>query len=114
MLKMDLHIHSIASGHAFNTIFELASYANNVGVSTIAITDHGPSMTGAPNLGYFEALRRIPKRINGVNVMVGCEANLIDLNGNIDIPFEVQESFALASNILGTFVNLDVIKFAIS
>ena len=27
MMKYDLHVHTLASGHAFNTIWELASYA---------------------------------------------------------------------------------------
>ncbi len=95
MLKTDLHVHSLASGHAFNTIFELVAYAKTIGVETIAITDHGPSMVGAPHLGYFEVLNRIPKKIDGVNVMVGCEANIIDLDGNIDIPIEIQRSLDL-------------------
>lgn len=95
MLKIDLHVHSLASGHAFNTIFELATYAKKAGVETIAITDHGPSMEGASHLGYFEVLTRLPKVIEGVNILIGCEANVINFDGNIDIPMEIQESLDL-------------------
>lgn len=40
-IKCDLHIHSIASGHAFNTIDECSSYAFLNQYSVIGISDHG-------------------------------------------------------------------------
>lgn len=95
MLKFDLHTHSLASGHAFNTIFELASYAKKNGVEVLGITDHGPRMQGAPHLGYFEMLRYVPKEINGVKIITGCEANIIDLDGKIDLPVNYQKEMDL-------------------
>ena len=74
-IKCDLHIHSIASGHAFNTIDECSSYAFLNQYSVIGISDHGPSMEGAPHLGYFEMLYRLPKDNNGIRMLYGCEAN---------------------------------------
>lgn len=85
MLKVDLHVHTIASGHAYSTIQESAMYANSVGVEAIAITDHGPSMEGSPHAGYFGNMARIPRKIHGVNLLMGCEANVVDLSGNIDL-----------------------------
>jgi putative hydrolase len=60
-------------------------YANSVGVEVVAITDHGPSMRGAPLTGYFGNMARIPRKMYGVNLLMGCEANVVDLSGNIDL-----------------------------
>ncbi|XOA43110.1 MAG: PHP domain-containing protein [Candidatus Nealsonbacteria bacterium] len=95
MLRVDLHIHSIASGHAFNTIFELSYFAGQKGVEMIGVTDHGPSMKGAPHIGYFEMMKKIPRELNGVKIITGCEANIINLEGDIDLPIEVQEQLDL-------------------
>lgn len=95
MLKFDLHTHTIASGHAFNTVFELAREAGVKGIDTIAITDHGPSMEGASHLGYFEMLGQIPEKIDGVNIITGCESNIVDIEGKIDLPSDIQSSLNL-------------------
>lgn len=94
MMKFDLHVHTLASGHAFNTIWELACYAKKNNIEVIGITDHGPSMEGAPHLGYFEMLTRLPEKIEGVRIIPGCEANVIDLEGNIDLPLSIQNELS--------------------
>ena len=43
---MDMHTHTIASGHAYNTIYEMARWAASKGVALLGITDHGPRMEG--------------------------------------------------------------------
>ena len=43
---LDTHTHTIASGHAYNTIDEMAVYAAGHGVTHLAITDHAPKMPG--------------------------------------------------------------------
>lgn len=88
MLKIDLHTHSIASGHAFNTIYELAQTASEKGLELIAITDHGPNMKGSAHLEYFSMAKRVPKELFGVKILFGCEANIIDHDGRLDIPIE--------------------------
>jgi len=92
MLKTDLHVHTLASGHAYSTILESAKFAADFGVETIAITDHGPSVRGGPQIGYFANMGRLPRKIFGVNVLMGCEANVIDCDGNIDISEDVAAS----------------------
>lgn len=92
MLKIDLHTHSIASGHAFNTIYELAQAASEKGAELIAITDHGPNMIGSAHLEYFSMAKRVPKELFGVKILFGCEANIIDHEGTLDIPIEYLKS----------------------
>ena len=95
MLKIDLHVHSIASGHTFNTIYELAQEASRKGVELIAITDHGPNMKGSAHLEYFSMTKRIPKELFGVKILFGCEANIVDHDGRIDLPIEYLKSLDL-------------------
>lgn len=85
MLKTDLHIHTIASGHAYSTILESVAYANAARIEVVAITDHGPSMEGAPHAGYFSNMDRIPRKIEEVNLLMGCEVNVVDFSGGIDL-----------------------------
>lgn len=83
--KCDLHIHSIASGHAFNTIDEIIEYSKANGYSMVGISEHGPDMERAPHTGYFEMLYRLPNQYGNMKILFGCEANILDINGNIDI-----------------------------
>lgn len=82
----DLHIHTIASGHAYSTIEEYVSRAKKIGLKGIAITDHGPAMPGGPHNYYFQNMRMIPEKMEGVRVYRGIEANVIDAEGNMDTP----------------------------
>ena len=88
MLTIDLHIHSIASGHALNTVYELAYAAKQKGLTHIGITEHGPSMQGAPHDGYFWISDQLIK-LFGINIYLGIEANIIDTNGKLDLGNEL-------------------------
>ncbi len=89
---IDLHTHTIASGHAYTTLLENAKYASEIGLKVLGTTDHAPSMPGAPALWYFGNFRALPREIYGVTMLYGCEANIIDYDGNIDLPLELQEN----------------------
>lgn len=82
----DMHTHTLASGHAYSTLNELAQEAARKGLLAIAMTDHGPSLPGGPHPFHFGALRFIPRYLHGVRIFTGIEANIIDVNGNIDLP----------------------------
>lgn len=92
---MDLHTHTTASGHAYTTLLENAKYASEIGLEILGTTDHAPSMPGAPHHWHFGNLRVMPREIYGVTMLYGCEANIIDYEGNIDLPMEIQESLDL-------------------
>ena len=50
---IDTHTHTLVSGHAYNTIDEMAAYAFQTGVTHLAITDHAPKMPGSAGILYF-------------------------------------------------------------
>lgn len=85
---VDTHCHTIASGHAYSTVMEIAREANNKGLEMVAITDHGPAMQGAPNIWHILNQKVIPETIYGVQVLRGVEANIMDYDGNLDISDE--------------------------
>lgn len=85
MLKSDLHIHTIMSGHALCTMNECIETAHMRGLSLIAITDHGPAMEHSAHEGYFEMSTRLPKLMEGLNVLFGCEMNIMNKSGDVDL-----------------------------
>ncbi len=82
----DMHTHTVASGHAYSTVNELARAARRKGLKGLAITDHGPAMPGGPHLYHFGAMRFIPPLISGVRILRGVEANITGADGTIDMP----------------------------
>jgi putative hydrolase len=82
--EIDLHVHSVVSGHAANTIYELAREASRKNLKLIAITDHGPSLDGGPDKSYFWLAVKVPLFLYKTQILMGCEAN-IALNGSIDL-----------------------------
>lgn len=85
---LDTHTHTMASGHAYSTIIENAKEASKKGLKLICMTDHGPKMPGGTHIFYFGNLKVIPNYINGVEILKGVEANILDENGTLDIPEE--------------------------
>lgn len=85
MLKIDLHLHTVASGHAHNTILEYINRAVELKMKMIGFTEHGPALSGAilDDL-YFQALPRIPKVVKGVRILKGIEANILK-EGSLDV-----------------------------
>lgn len=85
MLKSDLHIHTLMSGHAFCTMTECIEVAHKRDLSLVAITDHGPAMEHSAHEGYFEMSARLPKIFDGLNVLFGCEMNILNKSGDVDL-----------------------------
>ena len=75
-LVADLHTHTVASGHAYCSVNEMAQAAADVGLEMIAITDHGPNMPGGPHLYHFGNIHVVPSVIAGARVLKGVEANI--------------------------------------
>lgn len=81
----DLHVHTVASGHAYSTVLELARAAADRNLPMIALTDHGPAMPGGPHAYHFANQFCMPEEIFGVRVLKGVEANIINRDGELDL-----------------------------
>lgn len=88
-LVADLHTHTVAAGHAFSTIQEMAQAAATKGLKFLGLTEHGPQLPGGPHLYFFYNLRIVPTRMYGVEILRGVEANIIDKEGNLDLVPEI-------------------------
>lgn len=84
-IEADLHCHSLASSHAYSTVKELAASAKENGLKMFALTDHASSMEDAPHPWHFTNLSVIPREVCGVRVLRGVEANLRNIDGEIDM-----------------------------
>lgn len=92
---VDPHTHTLASSHGYSTIGEYAAEARRKGVRLFANTDHGPAMPGAPHSWHFANLKVVPRLLDGVGVLRGIEANVIDVDGRIDLPEEAADRLDL-------------------
>ncbi|NAX04939.1 phosphatase [Vibrio sp. V27_P1S3P104] len=86
-IVIDSHTHTIASGHAYSTILENALTAKNKGLKLLCTTDHAPKMPGAPHYWHFNNQRILPRFLYDVGILRGVEANILNVAGEIDLPF---------------------------
>lgn len=84
--KIDLHTHTIASGHAYNTIDEMVKAARKKGITHLGITEHAPKMPGTCQDFYFHNLKVVPRKRKHLELLLGCEANIINYEGKVDLP----------------------------
>jgi len=83
-ILVDTHVHTIASGHAYSTLNDYVEEAKIRGLEMFALTDHGVAMPGGPDLYHFYNQIVIPREIDGIKVLRGIEANLVDFEGGLD------------------------------
>jgi putative hydrolase len=87
-IAVDTHTHTVASGHAYSTVYELAMGAKRRRLAGFVLTDHGPAMPGGTHPYHFGNMRILPERIRGVRFYRGVEANILDLEGKLDLDDE--------------------------
>ncbi|MCI8327559.1 MAG: phosphatase [Lachnospiraceae bacterium] len=82
---IDMHTHTIASGHAYNTINEMIEAAQKKNLEMFAITEHGPRVNGSCTEMYFLNLKVMPREKDGMTVLYGVELNILDEAGHVDM-----------------------------
>lgn len=89
-IRGDLHMHTVASDGR-STIEEMAEAAKELGYDYLAICDHSKSATIANGLtvdrmrGHIEAVRAAGRRIKGIEILAGCECDILP-DGTMDYP----------------------------
>lgn len=84
-VEVDTHTHTIISGHAYNTLKEMAKTAADKGLKGLAVTDHAPDMPGSTHLYYFQNLRVVPRQMYGIELLLGAELNIRGASGEVDL-----------------------------
>jgi putative hydrolase len=102
---LDVHCHTVLSGHAYSTLAENAAHAASIGMPYIGVSDHAPGMPAGAHLYNFTNLWCLPEEIHGVRVFKGAECNIMNTNGDLDLPDSVlaKLDFVIASLHRGTF-----------
>ncbi|MBP3421137.1 MAG: phosphatase [Lachnospiraceae bacterium] len=83
---LDSHTHTIASGHAYNTIREMTQAAADKGLELLAITEHSVTMPGSCHEFYFQNYRNLDRNAYALPTLFGVELNILDENGTVDMP----------------------------
>lgn len=84
MYPIDLHTHTVASTHAYSTLSDYINVAKQKGVKLFANTDHGPDLPDGAHPWHFANLRVFPRIVDGIGIIRGIEANIINTKGDID------------------------------
>lgn len=95
-IEIDTHSHTLVSGHAYNTLKEMAKAAAQKGLKGLAVTDHAPNMPGTTHLYYFQNMCVVPRSMYGIELLLGAELNILDENGQVDLPASVIASLDLS------------------
>lgn len=82
---IDLHTHTIASGHAYSTLKENLEEAKKMGLKVLGTSEHAERMPGTAPLIYFQNFKVIPKEVDGIRLYNGIEANIYNETGEIDV-----------------------------
>lgn len=94
-IELDMHTHTIASGHAFSTLQEMAKAGAEKGLKLLGITEHTPGIPGTCEPIYFRNLHAVPRRMYGIELMLGAEINILNSNGDIDADEELMKRLDL-------------------
>lgn len=84
-IKVDTHTHTLASGHAYSTIKEMAEMASERGLEALALTEHAPEMPGTCGEFYFRNMKILPRERYGIYLLYGAEVNIMDEDGTVDL-----------------------------
>jgi len=82
---LDVHTHTIASGHAYNTMTEMIHAAQEKGLLVYGITEHAPRMPGSCQDFYFHNLNVVNRQHGDLELLLGVELNILNHLGSIDM-----------------------------
>ena len=82
---VDVHTHTLMSGHAFSTLSEMVTQAQVLGLNIYGITEHAPSIPGTCNEIYFRNLHIVPRQWGDMHLLLGAELNILDTHGTLDL-----------------------------
>lgn len=102
-IELDVHTHTLASGHAYSTLQEMVHAAADKGLKLLGITEHTPDTPGACQLFYFRNLHVVPRQMYGVELLLGAEINILDTTGRLSIGEDLMQKLDLRIASLHSF-----------
>jgi len=83
--KLDVHTHTVMSGHAFSTLQEMVAAAQEKHLEVLGITEHAPGIPGTCHPIYFRNLHVVPRQWGSLRLLLGAELNILDMKGTLDL-----------------------------
>lgn len=84
-IDCEIHMHTLASGHAYGSPREMAQAASEMGLKLIGLSDHGPGVVGTCSHVFFGCYDRMCRNVHGVEILGGAELNIMN-DGSINFP----------------------------
>ena len=84
-ISLDVHTHTIASGHAYSTLQEMVAAAQQKSLDILGITEHAPDIPGTCHPIYFRNLHVVPRQMGNLRLLLGAELNILDTKGTLDL-----------------------------
>lgn len=89
--KIDLHMHTNSTPHAYSTLEECIHRAISKKMEVIAITNHGPALPDSPHWWSLKNMVVIPEKVENLVILKGVEANILNEEGKIDINNDIYQ-----------------------
>ncbi len=83
MLEVDFHSHTHFSQCGLHSVIEMLTAAKKLGLTALALTDHGPVLKSTTPSTFFD---RLFDPVPGIRLIKGMECNIAGENGEIDFP----------------------------
>lgn len=83
--EIDTHIHTIVSGHSWSSLTDYVTHAKRIGMKGFCLTEHGPAVPKGPPEYLPHTQMMLPSSYEGITVFKGLEANIISLEGQLDV-----------------------------
>ncbi|MBQ5936998.1 MAG: phosphatase [Bacteroidaceae bacterium] len=84
-ISLDVHTHTIMSGHAYSSLQEMVVAAQQKNLDILGITEHAPGIPGTCNPIYFRNLHVVPRQMGNLRLLLGAELNILDTKGTLDL-----------------------------
>ena len=84
-IELDVHTHTVASGHAYATLTEMAKAASQKRLKLLGITEHTKGIAGTCEDIYFVNLKVVPRQMFVIELMLGAEINILDYKGTLSL-----------------------------
>lgn len=82
---LDVHTHTIMSGHAFSTLNEMIQEGLHRGLKILGVTEHGPGIPGTCHPIYFRNIHVVPRQYGDMRLLLGAELNILNTKGELDL-----------------------------
>lgn len=88
---IDMHTHTNTTPHAYSSLEENIRAGKKRGIKIIANTMHGPCLQDSPHWWAIANQRTLPDHVDGVRVLKSVEANVVNIDGELDINNKIIE-----------------------